>query len=461
MTLALRYAARTDVGLVRDGNEDSGYAGPHLLAVADGMGGAVAGELASAITIDAIRPFDSADLTDPVTKLSQAATSANGKILARIKDDPRLDGMGTTLTAGILHEERRLGLVHIGDSRAYLLRAGELSQLTHDHTFVQSLVDEGKLTPQQAEHHPHRSLIIRVLDGHHDAVLDVMTIELEAGDWLLFCSDGLGNADIRDSMIAEALQQAATPEDAALELIRKALRAGSPDNVTCVVAEVVDTTDLGLSPERAAVFLGDRPVIVGAAAEVDREGFNADADELVAGRRGAATKDRRASDDGESRGDASATAPKDAGQKSGGQEDADRKAAQPKNTEPKNTGPTDTEQTDTEQTDRERNDGGRQAAGQATQEGGTNTADRTSAGDASAQGSDTDAQAADAEGADAGDDATDEPAAVEGSSDDPAEGSSKEQKPAKADAAGKPRSKAASRIRGLARPLRRFGAGKR
>lgn len=371
MTLAFRYAARTDVGLVRDGNEDSGYAGPHLLAVADGMGGAVAGELASAITIDAIRPFDSADLTDPVTKLSQAATSANGKILARIKDDPRLDGMGTTLTAGILHEERRLGLVHIGDSRAYLLRAGELSQLTHDHTFVQSLVDEGKLTPQQAEHHPHRSLIIRVLDGHHDAPLDVMTIELEAGDWLLFCSDGLGNADIRDSMIAEALREATTPEAAALELVRKALRAGSPDNVTCVVAEVVDTADLGLSPERAAVFLGDQPVVVGAAAEVDRDGFNADADELTTS-----------------------------------------------------------------------------AAGESTTDSGSSGAAKTGEGDDGDTG-----QAADAadQAGDAGEDEADktEP-------DDQKSGKAG----AEAGNTGKPRSRAA-KFRGLARPLRRFGAGKR
>ncbi|GAB3405264.1 PP2C family protein-serine/threonine phosphatase [Flindersiella endophytica] len=269
MTLAFRYAARTDVGLIRDGNEDSGYAGPNLLAVADGMGGAVAGELASAITIETVRQYDSADLDDPVGVLSEAASTANGRILARIKADPRLDGMGTTLTAGVLYDDRILGVIHIGDSRAYLLRDGELKQLTHDHTFVQSLVDEGKLTPQQAEHHPHRSLIIRVLDGHHEVQLDVDRIELQAGDWLLFCSDGLGNADIRDSMIASAMIEAETPEAAALELIRKALRAGSPDNVTCVVAEVVDLEELGISPDRASVFLGSQPTVVGAAAEPD------------------------------------------------------------------------------------------------------------------------------------------------------------------------------------------------
>jgi serine/threonine protein phosphatase PrpC len=269
MTLAFRYAARTDVGLIRDGNEDSGYAGPNLLAVADGMGGAVAGELASAITIETVRQYDSADLDDPVGVLSEAASTANGRILARIKADPRLDGMGTTLTAGVLYDDNVLGVIHIGDSRAYLLRDGELKQLTHDHTFVQSLVDEGKLTPQQAEHHPHRSLIIRVLDGHHDVQLDVDRIELQGGDWLLFCSDGLGNADIRDSMIASAMIEAETPEAAALELIRKALRAGSPDNVTCVVAEVVDLEELGISPDRASVFLGSQPSVVGAAAEPD------------------------------------------------------------------------------------------------------------------------------------------------------------------------------------------------
>src|SRR5690606_13327734 len=145
-------------------NEDSGYAGPHLLAVADGMGGTVGGDVASATTIMTVRALDTPSHTEPLRALGQAAIEANARIAERIETDPHLEGMGTTLTAA-LFDGYRASVAHIGDSRAYLLRDGRLQMLTHDHTFVQSLVDEGRITPEEAEVHPHRSLIIRALEG--------------------------------------------------------------------------------------------------------------------------------------------------------------------------------------------------------------------------------------------------------------------------------------------------------
>ncbi|WP_020575023.1 PP2C family protein-serine/threonine phosphatase [Actinopolymorpha alba] len=259
MTLALRYAAHSDVGLgPKNRNEDSGYAGPHLLAVADGMGGAVGGNVASAITIATVRALDTPGHRDPEQVLGQAASDANARIAARIDADPHLEGMGTTLTA-VLFDGENAHIAHIGDSRAYLLREGRLRMLTHDHTFVQSLVDEGRITPEEAEHHPHRSLIIRVLEGRQDARPDLFAIELDPGDRLLLCSDGLDNAAVKDDAIADILIRASTPEDAAISLIERALLHGSPDNVTCVVADVVE----------ASQPVSGVPALVGAVNEAD------------------------------------------------------------------------------------------------------------------------------------------------------------------------------------------------
>ncbi|HEY6737773.1 MAG TPA: protein phosphatase 2C domain-containing protein, partial [Actinopolymorphaceae bacterium] len=258
MTLAFRYAVRSHVGLVRENNEDSGYAGPHLLMVADGMGGVAGGEVASAITIDVVKALDRPDHTDPLAALSAAAAEANLRIARRGKAEPRYDGMGTTLTAGVLFDGSRLGLLHIGDSRAYLLRDGDLTQITKDHTFVQSLVDDGRLTEAQARVHPHRALIIRVLDGSQDHKPDLKTFDLRPGDRLLFCSDG--TEDVSHDDIAAALLENPDPGIAAGTLIRLALRSGTSDNVTCVVADVVEeATGQGMT----------EPVTMGAASEVD------------------------------------------------------------------------------------------------------------------------------------------------------------------------------------------------
>jgi PPM family protein phosphatase len=237
MTLVLRYAARSDRGLVRANNEDSVYAGARLLALADGMGGHAAGEVASQLVIAALAHLDDDEPGgDLLKKLNDAVHEGNSAIAAHVEADPELEGMGTTLTA-ILFAGGRLGLVHIGDSRGYLLRDGELNQITKDDTFVQTLVDEGRITAEEAHSHPQRSLIMRALTGH-EVEPTLIVREARVGDRYLLCSDGLSDPVSHDT-IAEAMQ---IPDvvDAADRLIELALRGGGPDNVTVVVADVVD-----------------------------------------------------------------------------------------------------------------------------------------------------------------------------------------------------------------------------
>ncbi|MGI8666844.1 MAG: PP2C family protein-serine/threonine phosphatase [Jatrophihabitans sp.] len=240
MTLTLKYAVRSDRGLVRDNNEDSVYAGPRLLAIADGMGGHAAGEVASKIVIGTVEELDEdrpvADLIGTLRDTVDEATSALAHAVAQNRS---LEGMGTTLTA-IRFAGSRIALVHVGDSRAYLMRGGQLSQITHDDTYVQSLVDSGKLTAEEASHHPRKSVILRALNG--EAVdPDISIREARRGDRYLLCSDGLS-----DVVTAATLMQAlssGTPQDCADRLIELALRGGGPDNVTCIVADVVDLSD--------------------------------------------------------------------------------------------------------------------------------------------------------------------------------------------------------------------------
>ena len=237
MTLALRYAARSDRGLVRANNEDSVYAGARLLALADGMGGHAAGEVASQLVIAALAHLDDDEPGgDLLAKLEQAVYEGNSAIAEQVEINPELDGMGTTLTA-ILFAGDRLGLVHIGDSRGYLLRDGELAQITKDDTFVQTLVDEGRITAEEAHSHPQRSLIMRALTGQ-DVEPTLIMREAREGDRYLLCSDGLSDP-VSHETILEALK---IPDvvDSADRLIELALRGGGPDNVTVVVADVVD-----------------------------------------------------------------------------------------------------------------------------------------------------------------------------------------------------------------------------
>jgi PPM family protein phosphatase len=251
MTLMLRFAARSDVGLIRTNNEDAVYAGPRLVAVADGMGGHAAGDVASAVTIATLAPLDDDDPpSDLLGALEQSIRQANDQLRQMMDSDAELDGMGTTLTA-LLWGGTRLALAHIGDSRAYLLRDGELTQITQDHTLVQHLVDQGQLDEADIPTHPQRSVILRVLNGRPDAEADLSIREARAGDRYLLCSDGLSSVVSKDT-----LRQALTiadPEQVVDALVDLALRGGAPDNVTCVVCDVIEA---GSAPPGAPVIGG-------------------------------------------------------------------------------------------------------------------------------------------------------------------------------------------------------------
>jgi serine/threonine protein phosphatase PrpC len=255
MTLALRYAIRSDVGLLREGNEDSAYAGPHLLAVADGMGGHAAGEVASAATITTIAPLDARHLgPDLVGALADAVATANLRLQELIISDPAIEGMGTTLTA-LLWSDGYAALCHIGDSRAYRLRNGQFIQITHDHTLVQSLVDEGKITEDDVATHPHRSLLLRALDGRTVAEPDLMPLDTLPGDRFLLCSDGLSGV-VTEQTLYQTLSSVRDPDKAALQLVELAIRGGGPDNITCIVADVLDTQVSAVPPTWTPVFAG-------------------------------------------------------------------------------------------------------------------------------------------------------------------------------------------------------------
>ncbi|MDQ0991911.1 Stp1/IreP family PP2C-type Ser/Thr phosphatase [Streptomyces sp. V3I7] len=262
MSLSLRFAAGSHVGMIREHNEDSGYAGPRLLAIADGMGGQAAGEVASSEVISALVTLDD-DVpgSDILTSLGVAVQGANDQLRAMVEEDPQLEGMGTTLTA-LLWTGQRLGLVHVGDSRAYLLRDGVLSQITQDHTWVQRLVDEGRITEEEATTHPQRSLLMRALGSGDHVEPDLSIREVRAGDRYLICSDGLSGVVSHQTM-EEALASYQGPQETVQELIQLALRGGGPDNITVIVADVLDL-DTG---DTFNAQLSDTPVVVGAVAE--------------------------------------------------------------------------------------------------------------------------------------------------------------------------------------------------
>ncbi|MGW1977031.1 MerR family transcriptional regulator [Streptomyces sp. NPDC001889] len=245
-SLGIRYAARTDRGAVRPTDQDAAHATPGLLAVADGFGGE--GALASAAAIDALRNIEGLEgpegpgpgpdgpsrplrAGDLLNSLEDAVHRANAAVSG-------LAESGTTLTA-LVRSGSRLALVHIGDSRAQLLRDGELSRITHDHTVVQRMIDEGSLTVEEAASHPQRTLLLRALTGDEETARpDLRLREARAGDRYLLCSDGLFNA-VPEALIREALTTVADPEETVTALIALAHRAGAPDNIACVVADVV------------------------------------------------------------------------------------------------------------------------------------------------------------------------------------------------------------------------------
>jgi protein phosphatase len=240
MALTLKYAVRSDRGLVRGNNEDSVYAGPRLLAIADGMGGHAAGEVASKIVIGTVESLDEdRPIADLIGTLRETVDDATAALAHAVDENPALEGMGTTLTA-IRFAGSRIALVHVGDSRAYLLRGGQLSQITHDDTYVQSLVDSGKLTADEASHHPRKSVILRALNGT-EVDPDLSIREARKGDRYLLCSDGLSDV-VTATTLLETLASG-TPQNCADRLIELALRGGGPDNVTCIVADVVDVSE--------------------------------------------------------------------------------------------------------------------------------------------------------------------------------------------------------------------------
>ncbi|MFJ3921963.1 protein phosphatase 2C domain-containing protein [Streptomyces sp. NPDC090022] len=258
-SLTMEFAAGSHKGLLREGNEDSGYAGPRLLAVADGAGAAEAGAVASAEAIvSVVQLDDDVPGSDLLTSLAHAVQRANDQLRALIEEDPRLDGMTTTLTA-LLWTGLRLGLAHVGDSRAYLLRDGVLTQITQDHTWVQRLVDEGRITEEEATTHPERSLLMRALGSVEQAEPDLTVREVRVGDRYLVCSDGLSGVVSHQTM-TDTLAAHLGPYETVGALIQLALRAGGPDNITCIVA------DIGAGGRSAA----DIPMVVGAVAEGDQ-----------------------------------------------------------------------------------------------------------------------------------------------------------------------------------------------
>jgi serine/threonine protein phosphatase PrpC len=229
------FGASTDVGRVRATNEDRFVAHPPLFLVADGMGGQNAGEIAASITADLLeaRAVDGSLRT--VAELADAVGRANSVVWEQSGRDRDLQGMGSTCTAVLVAGDRLL-VAHVGDSRAYLLRGAELRQLTIDHTLMQRLIDEGRLRPEDAATHPQRSVIVRAIGAAADIVPDRLTVELEPGDRLLLCSDGLSSLVATDE-IATALAGSPDPQAAAERLVALANDAGGVDNVTAVVID--------------------------------------------------------------------------------------------------------------------------------------------------------------------------------------------------------------------------------
>ncbi len=259
-SLTYRYVALTDTGLRRPANQDSGYASPRLLVMADGMGGAAAGDIASAEALHIIRQLDRDLDVDAMAALQQSVAAANARLGELIASDPAVEGMGTTLEA-MVWDGSKIAYAHLGDSRTYRLRDGALEQVSTDHTFVQSLVDEGKISRDEARVHPHRSLLLRALLGRDDNEADYNWLQPMLGDRYLLCSDGLSDM-VGDNVIEMALS-AETIDLAATELIRLALEAGGYDNVTVVIAEFVEA---GTDVDEHLSSANGQPQLVGAAA---------------------------------------------------------------------------------------------------------------------------------------------------------------------------------------------------
>ncbi|WP_167132887.1 Stp1/IreP family PP2C-type Ser/Thr phosphatase [Paramicrobacterium chengjingii] len=254
MPLSANAAAATDVGKIRSNNQDSGYAGTHLFMIADGMGGHAGGDVASAIAANRIIEADApyATVEDAQFAMQDAIMAANDQLSETVFEHPELTGMGTTVDALMVVGDE-VAIAHIGDSRIYLYRDDELTQITTDHTFVQKLVDSGRITPAEARVHPRRSVLMRVLgDVDTSPEVDTLSMQVHDGDRWIICSDGLSDyVDDRDTLrIVAAGQNAQKTAD---RLVKKTLDNGAPDNVTVVVLDV------------GAKSTAEGPVVVGSA----------------------------------------------------------------------------------------------------------------------------------------------------------------------------------------------------
>ena len=239
MSLA-RTAGLTDTGRKRRHNEDSFVLSPPVFAIADGMGGAKAGEVASELAVEALREAGGDGDGDGEGRVVSLIQEANRRVYERALEDAAASGMGTTMTLALL-EENAVRIGHVGDSRAYLVRDGELDQLTEDHSLVGELVRSGKLTPEDAESHPQRSVITRVLGTDPDVDIDRITVETRAGDVFLLCSDGLYSM-VGNERILELVERHRGDLDAAAKaLVRAANRVGGDDNITVVAFEIAGT----------------------------------------------------------------------------------------------------------------------------------------------------------------------------------------------------------------------------
>ena len=259
----LSVGAQSDVGRVREGNEDSYLVHDPLFVVADGMGGHLAGDVASSTAVDVILSrSETASAEDPQT-LADLVRSANSAIWDKAHNDPTLRGMGTTCTLVLLNEDRA-HFAHVGDSRAYLLRDGQLRQVTEDHTLVARMVKEGRLQPEEAEHHPQRSIITRALGVDANVEVDLDSLQLQAGDRLLLCSDGLSSMIDHES-IESALRDQSEPQAAADELVRRANAAGGEDNITVVLIDITDASSRGSASTSRSTTARTAPTSAGTA----------------------------------------------------------------------------------------------------------------------------------------------------------------------------------------------------
>jgi serine/threonine protein phosphatase PrpC len=250
MTTIAKIAGVTDPGRKRQRNEDSYVLAPPLFAVADGMGGAQAGELASRLAAAALEDTDHG-LLNGEEGVAALIHEANRRVYERSTEDPSVSGMGTTITMALVEDED-VSIGHVGDSRAYLVRAGSLRQLTEDHSLVNELMKSGRLSPEEAETHPQRSVITRALGTDPDVDPDVFTVHARPGDVFLLCSDGLSSMVPDETILALVERNRNDLDRAARELVKAANRGGGDDNITVVAFELTDHTDPGETARMAA-----------------------------------------------------------------------------------------------------------------------------------------------------------------------------------------------------------------